>query len=98
MAKDGEGNLSVGHAALELPTGLYISHNRDLEASQLSISLLSAVGPQPVSQAPGLFRSSYADEQNIWGQAHLQIQFHNFSLRRLHAFWVVTSRTQPTPS
>jgi len=88
MAKDSNGTLSVGHVALELPSGLYISHYRDLEASRLPNSLLEAVGPQPKNQAPGLFRSSYSEEQSLWGQAHLQIQFHNFSLRRLHAFWV----------
>ena len=88
VAKDSNGTLSVGHVALELPSGLYVSHYRDLEASRLPNSLLEAVGPQPENQAPGLFRSSYVEEQNLWGQAHLRIHFHTFNLRRLHAFWV----------
>lgn len=88
MAKDSNGTLSVGHVALELPSGLYVSHYRDLEASRLPNSLMEAVGPQRENQAPGLFRSSYVEEQNLWGQAHLRIHFHTFNLRRLHAFWV----------
>lgn len=88
MATDSDGNLSVGHVALETASGLYISHYRDLEASQMPDSLLAAVGPRPENQAPGLFRSSYAEEHSLWGEAHLKIQFHHFSHRRLHAFWV----------
>lgn len=88
MAKDRTGNVSVGHVALELPSGLYISHYRDLETSHWPDSLLTAVGSRPENQLPGLFRSSYGEEQALWGRAHRDIHFYNFSLRRLHAFWV----------
>lgn len=88
IAKDDSGNISVGHVALELPSGTYVSHYRDLEVSQLPNSLLAAVGPQPENYVPGLFRSSYEEEQTQWGAAHFQVQFYNFSQRRLTAFWV----------
>lgn len=87
MAQDHNGNLSVGHVALELPSGPYISHYRDLEASPLPGRFLAIIGSKPENQYPGLFRPSYEEEQDLWGAAHRRILFYKFSPRRIRAFW-----------
>jgi hypothetical protein len=86
-AKRGDGSTAVGHVALELPSGEYLSHYRSIASTTLTEKPLKAIAPVQENDALGIFRQSYAEESTLWGDAHAQISIENFNERRLMAFW-----------
>ena len=84
IAVGSDGNLSTGHASLEMPPNLYISHYPAVEHA-VGVTALHAGAANNI---PGRFLTSYAEEVADWCPADAHVVFHNFSARRLSAFWI----------
>jgi uncharacterized membrane protein HdeD (DUF308 family) len=86
-AVDGHGVISTGHAALELPPDLYISHYpaREVEHSPEEFRRLLRASPE--NDVPGLFQPSYAFESADWCPADAQVAFHVYDPAKLRAHW-----------
>jgi len=85
-AVDRHGGISTGHAALEMPPDLYISHYRAEEMeTQAEFRRLLNAGPQ--NNMPGRFLPGYAAEVADWCEATAHVEFRRFSAARLRAFW-----------
>lgn len=91
-AVDGKGNISTGHAALELPPDLYISHypQREIEHDPDSFRSLLDSGPQ--NDVPGKFQPSYAEEMAGWCPADGEVRFSRYNAAALRRFWATYSR------
>jgi len=81
------GAISTGHAALELPPDLYISHYpaADLDLSPEEFRALLRAGPE--NDVPGRFLPSYAEEAAGWCEATEQVRFTHVDRERLRSFW-----------
>jgi uncharacterized membrane protein HdeD (DUF308 family) len=84
-AVDRQGAVSTGHAALEMPSDLYISHYRAEEITRSAFLRSLSGGPQ--NNVPGRFLTSYAEEVASWCEATVHVEFRRFSAERLRAFW-----------
>lgn len=85
-AVDKNGVISTGHAALEAP-GVYISHYPALEIDRSSGDFMAMFRATKENDLVGRFQPSYAEEAAGWCEADANVAFHNYSLRRLRAFW-----------
>ncbi|MGA0563171.1 protease [Ancylobacter sp. VNQ12] len=83
VAIGSDGNLSAGHASLEMAPNLYISH---YPATETAIGV-NGLHAGAANNIPGRFLASYAEEVADWCPADAHVVFHNFSPRRLNAFW-----------
>lgn len=82
-----DGNLSTGHASLEMPPDVYISHypvDGEALAAQAGIQALHAGRHNDIA---GSFQPSYEHEVANWSAADAQVTIERFSPRRLRAFW-----------
>nr|WP_246548663.1 protease [Ancylobacter oerskovii] len=86
-AVDGHGVISTGHAALELPPDLYISHYPAQEIDRSSGDFIAALRATAENDLKGRFQPSYAFETSEWCPADQHVAFRNFDPRRLRAFW-----------
>lgn len=85
-AVDSHGVISTGHAALEAP-GVYISHYPAVEIDRSSSDFMAMFRATKENDLKGRFQPSYAEESAGWCEADQCVTFHNYSLRRLRAFW-----------
>lgn len=85
-AIDDNGSFSTGHAALECMPHVYVSHwpAQDLD---LQGHMVRAFRAGAENDLPGQFQPSYAAESALWRPADQKVEFRNFSLRRLRAYW-----------
>jgi uncharacterized membrane protein HdeD (DUF308 family) len=86
-AVDGNGVISTGHAALELPPDLYISHypaNEIDHSPEQFRHLLRATSENDVA---GLFQPSYSLESAGWCESSARVAFERFDAARLRTFW-----------
>lgn len=81
-----DGVLSTGHTALEMPPDLYISHYPAPE-TKLHGRGVEALHAGAHNDLPGYFLPSHQAEVDDWCPADARVLIHNFSPRRLRAFW-----------
>ncbi len=86
-AVDGHGVISTGHAALEMPPNLYISHYPAQEIERSSTDFMASLRGTPENDLKGRFQPSYAYETAEWCPADQHVVFENYNPRRLRAFW-----------
>ncbi|TCK30357.1 uncharacterized membrane protein HdeD (DUF308 family) [Ancylobacter aquaticus] len=86
-AVDGHGVISTGHAALEMPPDLYISHYPALEVERSSSDFIASLRAGDENDLKGRFQPSYQYESEWWCPADANVEFHNYSPRRLRALW-----------
>ncbi|HTW26127.1 MAG TPA: hypothetical protein VME92_03290 [Acetobacteraceae bacterium] len=94
-AVDRRGTVSTGHAALEMPPDLYISHYRAEELDRSGLEFRQALHAGRQNDVSGRFLPSYAGEAAEWCDSTARVAFHNFSAARLRAFWAAY-RQDPT--
>lgn len=88
-AVDRDGVVSTGHAALELPPDLYISHYPATEIDRDGDHFREALDAGVRNNVPGLFQPSYAQEAAAWREADQSVAFSRFNAAALRAFWSV---------
>lgn len=93
-AVDAKGTISTGHAALELPPDLYISHYPAVEIDHSPTEFLHLFRATPDNDVPGRFQPSYAVESAEWCPATRSIAFRRYNPARLRAFWQVYRQDQ----
>lgn len=86
-AVDGHGVISTGHAALEMPPDLYISHYPAMEVERSSSDFIASLRATGENDLKGRFQPSYAYESDWWCPADQNVEFRNYSPRRLRVFW-----------
>jgi uncharacterized membrane protein HdeD (DUF308 family) len=84
---DKTGSVATGHAALEMPPDLYISHYRAEEQDRSSGEFRRALHAGRQNDVPGRFLPSYRSEAEEWCPSTVQVVFRKFSADRLHSFW-----------
>ena len=90
-AVDGNGVVSTGHAALELPPDLYVSHYPAVEIDRDSDNFRHALHSGVQNNVPGRFQPSYAEESAGWCPADQTVAFTRFNPAALRVFWRVYS-------
>lgn len=85
-AIDVNGGFSTGHSALECLPHVYISH-WPAEDLHLEGHMVRAFRAGAENDMSGLFQPSYREESRVWRPADQKVEFRNFSLRRLRAYW-----------
>ncbi|WP_428028884.1 HdeD family acid-resistance protein [Ancylobacter sp.] len=86
-ALDGHGVISTGHAALEMPPDLYISHYPAMEVERSSEDFIGSLRAAGENDVEGRFQPSYQYESEWWCPADANVEFRNFNPRRLRALW-----------
>jgi len=85
-AFDEKGGVSTGHAALEAPPDIYISHYPAVEISRTRnfARTLRATSDNDVG---GLFQPSYAEETADWCDSTRRVRLAGLDMRSIQAFW-----------
>ena len=86
-AVDTSGTISTGHAALELPPDLYISHYPAVDIDRSPDDFARLLRATAENDVPGRFLPSYSAEATQWCEANAHVRFRDFDARRLRAFW-----------
>jgi uncharacterized membrane protein HdeD (DUF308 family) len=86
-AVDGQGVISTGHAALEVPNVLYISHYPATEIDHSPDDFRALLRATKENNVPGRFQPSYAIEAAGWCESTAKVTFERYNLSRLQAFW-----------
>lgn len=86
-AVDRNGVISTGHAALEAQPDIYISHYPAQEIDRSSRDFMAMFKATKENDFPGRFQPSYQVEAAGWCESDAKVFFHNYSYRRLRAFW-----------
>jgi hypothetical protein len=91
-AVDREGDISTGHAALEMPPDIYVSHYpaNDIDHSPEDLRPLLSAGPE--NDVPGRFNESLAQEAANWCMPDQTVTFRRFDPRALRSFWAAYSQ------
>jgi uncharacterized membrane protein HdeD (DUF308 family) len=93
-AVDKTGFISTGHAAMEMPPDLYISHYPAEEIDRSSGDFARVLRATPDNNVPGRFQPSYAEEAAGWCEATADVRFTEFDANRLRAFWSAYRRDE----
>jgi len=88
-ALDERGVISTGHAALELPPDVYISHYPAVEIERSRSAFTRVLRATPENDVPGLFQPSYREESANWCASTLQVRLHGLDAQALRDFWTV---------
>ena len=86
-AIDGKGMISTGHAALQLPPDIYISHYPALDLDHSPEEFARLFRATPDNNVKGHFQPSYAIESADWCPADARVDFHVYDAARLRAHW-----------
>jgi len=86
-AVDGNGVISTGHAALEMPPEVYVSHYPAVEIDRSPDEFNHLLLATPENDVPGRFQPSYAVESHEWCDSTEKVVFDDYSPARLRAFW-----------
>ena len=86
-AVDGKGVISTGHAALEVPPDLYISHYPAVELDRSPDQFHRTLRATAENDVPGRFQPSYLEEAAGWCESTQRVRFHEYNGERLRAFW-----------
>jgi uncharacterized membrane protein HdeD (DUF308 family) len=91
-AVDASGVISTGHAALEVPPDLYISHYPAQEIEHSPDDFRRLLRATRENDVPGRFQPSYAVESAGWCASTAQVSFEHYNGARLRAFWALYSQ------
>jgi hypothetical protein len=91
-AVDRQGVVSTGHAALEMPGDLYISHYPRVEVDRNSNEFRRWLRGTTENDVPGRFLESYQAEAEWWCPSTVRVVFRRFDPDRLRAFWAAYQR------
>ena len=91
-AVDGNGTISTGHAALEVPPDVYISHYPAEEIDHSPDDFRALLRATRDNDVKGRFQPSYAIESAGWCESTAKVVFARYDAARLRAFWQVYSR------
>jgi uncharacterized membrane protein HdeD (DUF308 family) len=86
-AVDGQGVISTGHAALEVPNVLYISHYPATEIDHSPEDFRALLRATKENDMPGRFQPSYAIESAGWCESTAKVTYERYDLAQLRAFW-----------
>lgn len=86
-AVDANGVISTGHAALEVPDLLYISHYPAEEIDHSPDDFRALLRATQENDVPGRFQPSYAIESAGWCESTAKVNFERYAVSRLEAFW-----------
>lgn len=86
-AVDGHGVVSTGHAALDAPSGIYISHYPKVEIDRSGADFARVLRATADNDVEGLFQPSYAEEAAGWCDSTAQVRFEQYNRVRLTTFW-----------
>jgi uncharacterized membrane protein HdeD (DUF308 family) len=86
-AVDVNGVISTGHAALEVPPEIYISHYPAAEIDRSPDDFRQLLRATQDNDVPGRFQPSYAIEAAGWCESSAQVVFEHYDLARLRGFW-----------
>ncbi len=86
-AVDGHGVISTGHAALDVPDVLYISHYPAKEIDRSPEDFRTILRATQENNVPGKFQPSYAIESAGWVESTAKVTFERYNLGRLCQFW-----------
>ncbi|MCV3739415.1 hypothetical protein OCK02_25015 [Rhizobium sp. TRM96647] len=91
-AVDKNGVISTGHAALELPPNLYVSHYpaNDIDHNPDDFRALLSAGHE--NDVPGRFNPSLEWEAANWCMPDHKVTFHRFKPEALRRFWAAYSQ------
>lgn len=90
-ARDENGVISTGHAALEGPDGLYISHYPAVEMDRTPEDLARTLRATVENDVPAKFQPSYAEEAAGWCESNEKIRFDDVDVAKLRRFWAAYS-------
>ncbi len=91
-AVDGNGTISTGHAALEVPPDLYISHYPAEEIDHSPDDFRALLRATQDNDVKGRFQPSYAIESAGWCESTAKVVFQRYDQARLRAFWAAYSQ------
>lgn len=85
-ALDKQGELSIGHAAIEMGSDFYLSHwpANEIDPSQCEVTEVFYAGAD--NDVAGLFQPSYEHECKIWTPADEELVFTRFDPAHLEGF------------
>lgn len=86
-AVDASGNISTGHAALELSPDLYVSHYPAVEIDRSGADFARVLRATADNNVAGRFQPSYAEESAGWCASTFQIPIRGIDGTALRAFW-----------
>ena len=81
------GGVSAGHAALDVPPDVYISHYPAVEISRSRSEFTKTLRATPDNDVVGLFQPSYLQESAEWCPSTMQVQFDGVDVRAIRHFW-----------
>ncbi len=90
-ARDENGVISTGHAALEGPPGLYISHYPAVEIDRSPEDFARTLRATVQNDVPAKYQPSYAQEAAGWCESTEEIRFDGVDVGRLRRFWTAYS-------
>jgi uncharacterized membrane protein HdeD (DUF308 family) len=86
-AVDGQGVISTGHAAMEVPGLIYISHYPAQEIDRSPEQFATILRATKENNVAGKFQPSYAEEAAGWCESTAKVTFERYDLARLKKFW-----------
>ncbi len=86
-AVDGNGVISTGHAALEMPPDVYVSHYPAVEIDHSPDEFNRLLLATVENDVAGRFQPSYAIEAKGWCESTEKVVFADYGPARLRAFW-----------
>ncbi|PZQ51529.1 MAG: hypothetical protein DI556_05080 [Rhodovulum sulfidophilum] len=89
---DHAGRVSTGHAALEVPPDLYVSHYPAREIERNSDELLTILHAGRQNDVPGKFQPSLAVEAADWCMPDQTVTLRRYNDAALRAFWADYAR------
>ncbi|MFG1478715.1 protease [Xanthobacter sp. V4C-4] len=87
VAQDPSGVASTGHAALEMPPDLYISHYPAVEIDRSPEQFARVLRATLENDVPGTFKPNYAAESAEWCPSTMQVHLTGVNGTTLRRFW-----------
>jgi hypothetical protein len=81
------GGVSAGHAALDVPPDVYISHYPAVEISRAPADFAQTLRATPDNDVEGLFQPSYAQESAEWCPSTMRVRLDGLDVRAIRSFW-----------
>lgn len=81
------GEVSAGHAALEAPPDIYISHYPAVEISRSASDFAHTLRATPDNDVEGVFQPSYAEESADWCPSTMQVRLDGLDVHAIGTFW-----------
>ena len=86
-AVDTQGIISMGHAAVELSSDIYISLYPVDDIDRSPSAFLNVLRATPDNDVPGRFQPDYAQEALEWCDSDRKIYFYEYNRQALMRFW-----------